>query len=76
MDHEDPEGMNPGDGAMRRMYTVDGHLPSDQHGVTRRLDADRISPGREKRTRTTSPILQRTGRPVSESEYEGIQARR
>jgi hypothetical protein len=44
LEHEDRDGMNPGEGALRRMYTVDGHLPSDQHGVTRRPGVDRISP--------------------------------
>lgn len=74
-EHPHREGMVAGQSALRRTYTVDSGIPEDRHGVTRRREADMLSPGREKRTRTTSPESERASRPVSGYQYDGDQDR-
>ena len=75
LEHPHREGMVRGHGALRRTYTVDSGMPEDRHGVTRRREADMLLPGREKRTRTTSPESERASRPVSGYQYDGDQDR-
>lgn len=61
---------------LHRSYTVDGGLTEDQHGIVRRPEVERETPGGEKRTRTTSPESQGRNGPVLEERSDDDEGKR